>query len=147
VLIAGAAGLLAGAAIATLGILLPHGDEPAGPPVDPGPTALAIFDREPTERDDPAQLAMTLDHILPGGLKDAELRWLGAVAESEVYVARGSFEGATTICLISAQAESTGGACTEQSDFAFRGLTLGMGGLELRWGPLGTEIWVAERVD
>jgi len=70
---------------------------------------------------------------------------LGAVAESEVYVARGSYEGETMICLISAQTESTGGACTVQPDFAVRGLTLGMGGLELRWGPLGTEIWVAQR--
>ena len=140
-------GLLAGATLATLGILLPHGDDPAGPPEPPGPTALAIFDRAPGERDDPAQLSMTLAHILPGGLEDAELRWLGSVAEREVYIARGTYDGETTICLISARADSTGAACTDQSDFAVRGINLGDEALELRWGPLGTEIWVADRAD
>lgn len=148
VLLSGAVGLLVGATLATLGILLPHGgDDPAGPPEPLGPTALAIFDRAPGERDDPAQLSMTLEHILPGGLEDAELRWLGSVAEREVYIARGTYDGETTICLISARPDSTGAACTDQSDFAVRGINLGDEALELRWGPLGTEIWVAERRD
>ncbi len=146
ILLSGAVGLLVGATLATLGILLPHGgDDTAGPPEPLGPTALAIFDREPGERDDPAQLSMTLEHILPGGLEDAELRWLGSVAEREVYIARGTYDGETTICLISARSDSTGAACTDQSDFAVRGINLGDESLELRWGPLGTEIWVSER--
>jgi hypothetical protein len=148
ILLSGAVGLLVGATLATLGILLPHGgDDTAGPPEPPGPTALAIFDRAPGERDDPAQLSMTLEHILPGGLEDAELRWLGSVAENEIYVARGTHRDVTTICLISSRPDGTGAACTEQSEFEVSGLNLGDGSLELRWGPLGTEIWVAERRD
>jgi hypothetical protein len=149
ILIAGAVGLAMGATIATLGIQLSPRAEPQPQPLPAFDevTALAIFDREPTERDDPAQLAITLEHILPGGLEDAELRWLGAVAEREVYVARGTYDEVTTICLISSATEYTTAACTEESDFAFRGLTLGDGQLEFRWGPLGTEIWLADRPD
>jgi hypothetical protein len=147
ILIAGVVGAALGATIATLGIQLSPRAQPQPVPTFEEPTALAIFDREPTERDDPAQLPMTLEHILPGGLEDAELRWLGAVAEREVYVARGTYHDITTICLISSATEYTTAACTEESDFAFRGLTLGDGQLELRWGPVGTEIWLADRPD
>jgi hypothetical protein len=145
ILLAGAVGITLGATAATLGIQFAPRTEPTPAPTIGEPTALAIFDREPGELDDPARLSMTLAHILPGGLEDAELRWLGAVAEREVYVARGSYDDVTTICLISATSKSTGAACTDQSDFAVRGLSLGDGQLELRWGPLGTEIWVADR--
>ncbi len=147
VLLAGAAGILLGATLASLGTLLPRGAEPEEAAVDATPTALVIFDREPGERDDPTPLRMTLAHILPSGFTDVELRWLGAVADREIYVARGTAQGVTTICLISAQAASTAASCTEQSDFAVRGLNLGDEVLELRWGPLGTEIWMAERAE
>jgi hypothetical protein len=147
ILVAGVVGVALGATVATLGIQLSPRAQPQPLPTFDDVTALAIFDREPTDRDDPSQLQVTLAHILPGGLEDAELRWLGAVAEREVYVARGTYNDVTTICLISAASDHTTAACTEESDFAFRGLTLGDGQLELRWGPLGTEIWLADRPD
>lgn len=147
VLIAATAGVVAGATIATLGILLPRADDPAIEPIPRAATALAIFDRAPTERDDPTRLVMTLAHIRPGELENAELRWLGDVAEHEVYVARGTYAGIVKICLISARVDSTAAACTDQSEFEFSGLNVGDGSLELRWGPLGTEIWVADHTD
>lgn len=144
VVLAVVVGMAVGATIATLGIQLAPRDEPGAAPAIGEPTALAIFDRPPGERDDPAGLSMTLERILPGGLERAELRWLGAVAERNVFVARGRQDGVTTICLISATTDTSAAACTEQSDFAAHGLTLGDGHLQLRWGPLGTEIWVAD---
>ncbi|MEO5533705.1 MAG: hypothetical protein ABIR17_01050 [Pseudolysinimonas sp.] len=144
-LVAAAVAGLAVGAVVTAGISMQTAQPGAGASPTPDEvTSLAIFDRDAAAADDPANLLIPLDHVLPGGTEDAQLRWLGAVDGSTVYAARGTLNGETTVCLIVQQLTESGASCAEAGDFAIRGVRLATFGLDFRWGPQGTEMWFVE---
>lgn len=108
-------------------------------------TALVVFDRAPTDVDDPAALSIPLDQIVPPYLDDLDLRRLGEGLGWRAYALRGDTFRMTQICLIVDTGSTVASACASSDDFAERGLVLGTGTGTFRWGPQGTELWIEAR--
>jgi hypothetical protein len=148
--LAAGAGAAVGAALASaiaLALGAVNAQEPEPKPVLA--SALSVFDREPLDADDPANLWLSLDQLVvstggstPADVDDLTLRWVGRAAGNDVYAVRWREEDANTICLVVVSADQGGSACTPESDFATNGIRMSALGVEVKWGPSGTEVWV-----
>lgn len=122
----------------------------ASAPEPESASALAVFDREPLGIDDPSNLTFPLEEVfrdaegtLLTDLNDVTLRWVGVADGNEVYAARWNHGEGPRICLIVDSTEHGAGvACTLEADFIGEGLRMGAFGLELKWGPTDTDVWV-----
>lgn len=146
--VAAGAGALGGAALATAVTFAVVA--PSSPGDDPEPaTALAVFERDPLGIDDPSNLLFPLDNLLRDAegsilqdVEDLTLRWVGAPSGHDVYAVRWHEGDVYTICLIVEATDQAGAACTPEADFVVNGLRMSAVGLDLKWGPSGTEVWV-----
>ncbi|WP_191281942.1 hypothetical protein [Pseudolysinimonas yzui] len=141
-------GALFGALIGTLvtfAVLAEDGDQPDGA------TALVVFDREARSVDDPANLVSPIEDLLRGAEGTLvspddrlELRWVGSPEDLEVYAVRWRQDEFVNVCLLVESADGAATAeCASESDFAHNGLRMTAFGLDLKWGPTGTEVWVS----
>lgn len=112
-------------------------------------SALSVFERDASGIDDPANLLVPLDEVFRDAegsyvedLEDLALRWVGGPDGTDVYAVRFREDDAYTICLIVEAIDQATADCTSEADFALNGIRLPAFGLDLKWGPSGTEVWV-----
>jgi hypothetical protein len=142
------AGALVGAAIATAVTLAVVASN--GPVDEPEPaSALAVFERDALGIDDPSNLLFPIDDLLRDAegsildeVEDLTLRWVGSPSGHDVYAVRWHVGDAYTICLIVEGTDQAGAACTSEIDFVTHGIRISSAGLDVKWGPSGTEVWV-----
>jgi hypothetical protein len=113
-----------------------------------GTSSLAVFDRELTTLDDPGERLTVVEHLLATmpegptpGLPDVDVRWIGAPGGFATYAVRSSASYATSVCVVVTSALDEISTCVPESDFADQGVRVMAYGLDLRWGPTGTELW------
>lgn len=143
-------GAAVGAVLATATTLaLVTVTSPVREPEEPAASALAVFDREPSQADFPSDLSFSLDGLVmsPDGTTpvdpdDVTLRFVGMAVGNDVYAARLREGDENTICLIVVSTEGAGTACTSEADFAVNGVGVEALGIEVKWGPTGTKVWV-----
>jgi len=144
--LAAVAGAVAGAALATAITLSLVNGTPEEQPR--GASALAVFDRGAVSIDDVSNLEVPLDQLLRDyrgplldGARDLALRWVGSPSGHEAYAVRWINDDGVHVCLI---VESSGGAergCVSEDEFLATGIRMSAYGLDLKWGPIGTEVW------
>lgn len=145
----GAAGGALLATAATLTLVAVGTPEPGPQTETTEASSLIVFDRAPRGIDDPATLWVDLEYLVaapdgsPADPDDLTLRWVGMAAGNDVYAVRWDQEDEeSTICLIVVAADHAGSGCSTESEFAAAGLRIGTTGVEVKWGPTGTEVWV-----
>ena len=113
-----------------------------------GTSALAVFDRDPAPFDDPGERLTVVDHLLASmpegptpGLPDVDVRWIGAPGGFATYAVLSSASYETVVCVVVTSALDEVSSCVPESDFAYDGIRVLAYGLDLRWGPTGTELW------
>jgi hypothetical protein len=144
--LAAVAGAVGGAALATAITLSLVNVTPEEQP--PGASALTVFDRGAGSVDDVSNLEVPLDQLLRDyrgplldGARDLALRWVGSPSGHEAYAVRWTNDDGVHVCLI---VESSGGAergCVSEDEFLETGIRMSAYGLDLKWGPIGTEVW------
>lgn len=120
------------------------------PQPEPGEaSALAVFDREPAQADFPSDLSFWLDGLIVDedgtpvdDPDDVTLRFVGVAPGNDVYAARVREGDENTICLIVVGTEGAAAACTSEADFVINGVGMEAFGIEVKWGPTGTKVWV-----
>lgn len=122
------------------------------PQPEPGETvasALTVFDREPSQADFPSDLSFWLDGLIVNedgttvdDPDDVTLRFVGVAPGSDVYAVRVRDGSEKTICLIVVGTEGAASACTSEADFVINGVGVEAFGIEVKWGPTGTKVWV-----
>jgi hypothetical protein len=122
---------------------------PQSEPEAPVASALAVFDREPSQADFPSDLSFSLDGLIVSedgttlvDPDDVTLRFVGMATGNDVYAARVREGDETTICLIVVSSEGAGTACTSEATFVIHGVGVEALGIEVKWGPTGTKVWV-----
>lgn len=135
------------AAATTLALVTVSTPQPE--PGEPLASALSVFDREPSQADFPSDLSFSLDGLIVSedgttlvDPDDVRLRFVGMAAGNDVYAARVREGDESTICLIAVGTEGGGAACTSEADFIINGVGMEAFGIELKWGPTGTKVWV-----
>jgi hypothetical protein len=113
-----------------------------------GTSALAVFDRDPAPFDEPGERLTVVNHLLASmpegptpGLPDVDVRWIGAPGGFATYAVLSSASYESVVCVVVTSALDEISACVPDSDFAYDGIRLFAYGLDLRWGPTGTELW------
>jgi hypothetical protein len=143
-------GALGGAAVATVVTLAVT--SALAPQPEPEPetaAALSVFEREALTIDDPDNLAFPLDTLFRDAegsvledVDDVTLRWVGVADGHEVYAARWDHDGDVAICLILESTDQAAVACTTEVDFIESGIRMSASGVEVKWGPTDTDVWV-----
>lgn len=113
-------------------------------------SALSVFERDPLPIDDPDNLTIALTELfrdaegtLLDDLDDVTLRWVGMALESDVYAVRWNQGEAIAICLIvDSPTQGAQVGCTPEPEFIKEGLRMGAFGVELKWGPVDSGVWV-----
>jgi hypothetical protein len=148
VALAAAVGAVIGAVIATAVTLAVVGSPQPEPEVSAGGSALAVFDRDAGSIDDVSNLKMPLDQLLVDyrgslidGADDLALRWVGAPSGHDVYAVRWSDDEGVHVCLIVEAQDGAQRGCISEDEFRAEGIRMSAYGLELKWGPTGTEVW------
>jgi hypothetical protein len=146
--IAAGAGALVGAALATAVTLVAVA--PSTPEAEAvEATALSVFERAALTIDDPDNLASSLHDIFRDAegsmlesVDDVTLRWVGVAEGNEVYAARWDQGESVAICLIVESSDQANVACTPEADFVDRGIRMSVAGIQMKWGPSDTDVWV-----
>jgi hypothetical protein len=118
-------------------------------PEPPSATALSVFERDASTIDDPANLAVPLDEVFRDAegsyiedVEDLTLRWVGGPDGYEAYAVRWHEADDYTVCLLVEATDQAIADCTPEADFILNGIRMPAFGLDLKWGPSGTELWV-----
>jgi hypothetical protein len=113
-----------------------------------GTSSLGVFDRDPTASDDPDERLSVVDHLLATmpegptpGLPEIDVRWIGAPGGFTTYAVRSTASYASSVCVVVTSAADEVSECAPESDFADVGIRIEAFGLDLRWGPTGSELW------
>jgi hypothetical protein len=141
-------GVLAGASLATVVCVAAFPGGTREPEATDTP-ALAVFERPARAIDDPLNLTFSLEALFrdAGGslledVDDVTLRWVGVAEGNEVYAARWSRGDSVAICLIVESTDQGAASCTPEADFIDRGIRMSVSGIEMKWGPIDTDVWV-----
>jgi hypothetical protein len=155
VAIAALAGVIVGATGVALGTAL----VPATPPTTvalptASPTAvpelvvtsdslpsLSVFDREATALDDLGGGFSVVDWF-DDRLTNIDVRWIGSAESSTVYAVRGLDDDVPQVCVIVMRTLEGTSRCVSEARFLADGIQFSGMGLQVRWGPTGTGLWV-----
>lgn len=152
VALAAIAGVIVGASGVALGTTLTSSPVPTLPPESPTPVpvpavssddlpSLSVFDREATAHDDLGG-GFSITDWFDDRLTDIEVRWIGSDETATVYAVRGMDGGVPQVCVIVMRTLEGTSRCVSEVRFLTDGVEFAGMGIQVRWGPTGTGLWV-----
>ncbi|MEO5533704.1 MAG: hypothetical protein ABIR17_01045 [Pseudolysinimonas sp.] len=152
VAIAAVAGVIVGASGVALGTTLMPLTAPILPTESPTPVpvrvvssddlpSLSVFEREATAHDDLGG-GFSVTDWFDDRLTDIDVRWIGSDETATVYAVRGMDDGVPQVCVIVMRTLEGTSRCVPETRFLADGVEFSGMGLQVRWGPTGTGLWV-----